>query len=201
MEVISKTQAAQEGKTHYFTGEQCKRGHLSFRLVSTRQCLECCKEAAQAYRNKNAREQITYFKDTPCKHGHVGLWYYKTHSCKTCKDIRDAEYRINNREKVRETLRRFKQRNPHKVNADTAKRRAAKKRATPNWLTKEMRREIVKLYKESILKRKATGIEHHVDHIVPLASDVVCGLHVPWNLQVLTEQKNLAKSNKLVELE
>jgi hypothetical protein len=36
---------------------------------------------------------------------------------------------------------------------------------------------------------------------VPLISPEVCGLHVPWNLRVITQAENLKKSNKLVDLD
>lgn len=57
---------------------------------------------------------------------------------------------------------------------------------------------IESVYAESIRLTEPTGIRHHVDHIVPLVHPMVCGLHVPVNLQVLTQVANLAKSNTFV---
>lgn len=40
---------------------------------------------------------------------------------------------------------------------------------------------------------------YEVDHITPLTSDVVCGLHTPANLQVLLRSENRSKGNKLLD--
>lgn len=43
---------------------------------------------------------------------------------------------------------------------------------------------------------KVTGIKHEVDHIIPIQHPLVCGLHVESNLQIITEEENIKKSNK-----
>lgn len=69
-------------------------------------------------------------------------------------------------------------------------RRAAKLKRTPPWLTDDHFKEMEKIYGVA----KVLGA--HVDHIVPLRGKLVSGLHVPWNLQLLTPTENLVKRNK-----
>ena len=56
--------------------------------------------------------------------------------------------------------------------------------------------EIRKIYKNCREMTKQTGILHEVDHIVPLHGKNVCGLHVEYNLQIITSKQNRIKSNK-----
>jgi 5-methylcytosine-specific restriction endonuclease McrA len=69
----------------------------------------------------------------------------------------------------------------------------------PKWLTFEQRREIELIYEHARECEALTGDQYVVDHIVPLKGDNVCGLHVPWNLQVLPSDVNDSKGNKLIE--
>jgi 5-methylcytosine-specific restriction endonuclease McrA len=81
--------------------------------------------------------------------------------------------------------------------ACTARRNARKAQATPTWLTSEQHNEINAVYKRCAWLTAVTGVKHEVDHIVPIKGKTVCGLHVPWNLQILTKEENLLKRNKL----
>lgn len=71
--------------------------------------------------------------------------------------------------------------------------RAQTVRATPRWLSAEDKQKIRELYREAKRLTALTGELHVVDHIVPKIGKTVCGLHVPWNLQVMHWRPNAVK--------
>lgn len=108
--------------------------------------------------------------------------------------------RYDNNKEVRKACSRRSYRNKAGHYAHIAKLRAFnKKRATPKWLTEEHKQQIKVFYEESSRLTKDTGIKYNVDHIIPINGEAVCGLHVPWNLRVITETENFKKSNKLLD--
>lgn len=104
-----------------------------------------------------------------------------------------AARRLVRRDELNAMQRARHHANPGKYNARTAKRAAFKKRALPAWADLLA---IQEFYVEAARLTISTGVKHEVDHIVPLDSPLVCGLHVQSNLEVKTQRENRKKSNK-----
>lgn len=79
------------------------------------------------------------------------------------------------------------------VRFHVAKRRAARLRRTPSWADMDAIRSF---YDEARRLTIETGVEHHVDHDIPLQGKLVSGLHVHNNLQILTGSENSRKKNR-----
>lgn len=79
------------------------------------------------------------------------------------------------------------------VGFHAGKRRAAKLRRTPPWSNLDAMRGI---YAEARRLTAETGIQHHVDHVIPMQGELVSGLHVHTNLQILTGSENSKKRNR-----
>ena len=122
-------------------------------------------------------------------------------SCKSCKLSVNNAWIENNRQRKRdydrEYIKGWSNLNKNKRASSEAKRRATKLNATPNWLTKKQLLEISNLYWLAKDLKAVTGNDYHVDHIIPLRGKNICGLHVPWNLQVLPADINIRKGNRL----
>lgn len=108
---------------------------------------------------------------------------------------RQREYRAANPEARAKIVREYRERNKDAARANVAAYRAQKKLAMPKWAD---RKAIRSVYAEAVRLTEETGVRHDVDHIIPLRGKTVCGLHVPWNLQVLTATENKKKFTSVV---
>lgn len=108
---------------------------------------------------------------------------------------RDASIYANDRTRRQERARRYYAAN-REVYMWRARRRLI---ACPSWLTADQRRQISEVYGLAE-KLNAGRRDFEVDHIVPLNGRNVCGMHVPWNLQVITRAENRAKHNSIPEI-
>lgn len=148
------------------------------------------------------------------------------HWCKACARAGNAKYYRTNTETARAATKRWnaenadrkaeKQRQWHAANpgfyadykrqrrqdgrhnfaadsAKTARRRAQQARATPTWANPG---KVRAFYESADALNMLTGEWYHVDHVVPLRSPLVCGLHNEFNLQILAAAENQAKSNR-----
>jgi hypothetical protein len=182
----TRAEAKATGATHYFTGEPCVRGHIALRKTKG-SCVNCLKEdwvVDNERRSKLPKSEASK---------EAGARYYEKNKGVV---IARAQARPEAEKKLYKTA--YKQNNPDLYKALTSFRRRRFRDATPQWLTHKQKSEIRQLYRIAITMSQTTGERYVVDHIIPLQGESVCGLHVPWNLRVITQEENLAKSNKLL---
>lgn len=144
---------------------------------------------------QSEKDFAEFYKDKAKKDGHAS-------TCKTCSNERAKRWSTQNPqqrsvsrlkwaeenpEAHKLSKQGWKQRNKAAVMAGTRKRQAALLNRIPVWYSDKPVRKIYE---------KAKQYGFHVDHIVPLQSDLVCGLHVFDNLQLMHPSENCAKNNK-----
>lgn len=196
--VVTLEYARAQRQPRYFTGRPCKFGHIAERLTSNKTCMDCaCRIQAGVYdrHGEKVRER-------------VGI-YRRSH--KEAIAERDARYQRRNRERLCrhyaerymekravliEKIKAYKKSRPGFSNEIGKAYLLRKRRAMPTWVD---RGELRKIYAEAALITAQTGILHSVDHIYPLKGANSCGLHIPWNLQIIPMVDNCRKGTKAPE--
>jgi hypothetical protein len=103
---------------------------------------------------------------------------------------RDRQWRKDNPERVKA----FKWSHPAMKRMRAMERYARQNH--PPWAN---RKHIESIYAIADFLTRNTGIAHEVDHYYPLVNKNSCGLHVPWNMRVITAAANQAKGNRMPE--
>ena len=198
----SRAEAKALDLIRYFTGRPCLRGHLSERHTKTGACLACQKVwNVKGYKKrrewvaknlKTVREYHRKFAQTE-----KGRANTKRKNSSPTRKAYLYEWRAKNLERSNEATRRHYWKNvaasraaqntKHRENPAWSRSRERRiKQATPIWVN---RQAIIAIY-------AACPPGHEVDHIVPITHKMVCGMHVPWNLQYLPMRENRSKHNK-----
>lgn len=160
-------------------------GYKNCKSCNTVQSLEFFGNHKNSYNNKAFYCKLCY--------NHKSKEWISANKDKRAMVIK--EYARRNPEIIKKTAKKYRLSNLDKDAAKTAKRRAAKLKATPMWLTDQQLKDIKSFYSLAKKLESICGVKYHVDHITPLRGENVCGLHVPCNLQVLEASLNISKSN------
>jgi rubredoxin len=161
------------------------RRHLDNRKNVT--CSRVCYKTKERLRQRDREYNKHIIKEIKCKD--CGLSFIPEYGSKRrtfCSGTCSRRYAARTHRGVHPEIERAKE----------ARRHAIKLQRTPLWLDSEHFKQIIAFYKEAAKRTKEEGYPFHVDHIVPLRGKTVSGLHVPWNLQVLTHEENIRKGNK-----
>jgi len=146
--------------------------------VDCKRCRDCGAEKPLSHFNKHgaSKDRLSYY-------------------CRECNTKRRAQY--SRSKNYRKTNLEYYYRNKEMWREIKARRRATEKQAGVSWKDTEWEVFAMKeIYSMASKRTKVTGVIHEVDHIVPLQSALVCGLHCSDNLQILTRLENRSKSNK-----
>lgn len=143
-------------------------------------CKRCVTDAAVAWKKAN-----------PCRAAASQKKWNDAHP--ETLSAATKKWRRRRREHVRRYANAWIKAHPAEANARNSRHRAEKLQATPAWANKFF---ISEAYELAQLRTQVTGFQWHVDHVVPLRSKRVCGLHVEHNLQVIPGAANSAKGNR-----
>lgn len=152
-----------------------------------------------------------YFTGKPCKHSHLCLRRTTDGNCLECNRVVRRQKYAKNPERYKEKYHQYYQ--DHKEAISKVKNqyyqenkhdwylinKAKRAKMYPTSLYKLHKEAIKAIYVECRRRCKSEGSVYEVDHIYPIEHPDFCGLHVPWNMQIIPVEENRKKFNKRPE--
>jgi hypothetical protein len=141
-------------------------------------CRKCFNESVRGWNDQNRVDAHnrgdTFFQGNPCSKGHTER-YVCNNSCRQCAIEQRKASNLKH----------------HPIRAKRVKNASIlrENKYCEEW--------IANIYRAARISAKQTGVNVQVDHIIPLKAEGVCGLHVPWNLQLVTQSYNCSKRNRV----
>lgn len=161
-----------------------------------------------AYRLANPLKRLTEEEKAATRKASRAAWYQANKEKHRANDAKWHErnklkvaayakqYAHANQEIVRKAQAKYSATHKAYYGAKTMERNARKKKAVPAWANKFFIEEIYDLARRRSALKSGGHAKWHVDHIVPLQSKTVCGLHVEHNLRVIPSVENYRKNNR-----
>lgn len=194
---MKRAEAKALGLKMYSTGKPCKHGHFSERYTSTSICKECVKIAGvDKYKNNREAQHAAWRKwyeaNKETHHARSRRWQQQNP-----EQVKAAaqKWAAANPEKVAAKSKRYRTNNPEKATEMAVASVAKRAKRVPKWLTVDDKWLLREAYGLAKLRTKMFGFVWEVDHIIPLRGELVSGLHVPTNVQVIPKAENRRKRN------
>lgn len=213
--------AVKAGNATYLTGRPCKYGHVTFRFVANRTCSECAKKRAphswtrdkkaeymKVWRKENVERRKTYRTEYRKENLAECRAAERRSSANLKSRMRRKGYRLANSQAIREWERAYKhstlersrevrieayKRDPKKFYVRAKTRKMLQNSRIPIWA--DLGR-IEEIYRRAGRISKCLGVPLHVDHVVPIKSRLVSGLHCEANLAIISGRLNSSKGNR-----
>lgn len=201
----ARSEAIAAGRSKYWTGNPCPKGHVAERYITGR-CVDC----VRIYQNRpeqRAKRDAYYWSNRDAARAQKKLYAAKhaeeararasawRKANPEQKRAANAKWAAENPEKQKASAKKWYARNPGKVLAKTRKEQAIRRQRMPSWADLAA---IEAIYEEAA-RLRATGANVHVDHEIPLNGNIVSGLHVHNNLRIVPAVLNMAKGNRFEE--
>lgn len=143
---------------------------------------------------RNASSKRDYVRRKEAINAYKRQWYAK--NAEKRKAVANARYYAKH-EECKVTMREYVKKHRAKKNASNVAYEMTKRRRTYTFGGKEFHELVMdEAYSLARLRTQITGVKWHVDHVVPMKSRLVSGLHTASNIQVIPGSANIRKGNR-----